>query len=323
VLRSRRVLIASLSLAACLVAMYGLLPWLIERKARRQLSALSDGYLGDLKGVDLRLWRAEVAIQGLRIEKFEPTHIRVPFLRARELVLGFTLDALHPRSTLRMLEPVVHLVDGPRPALDQWGPDFDLRTLREQLPFELESLEIERGAVHLHDFHAKPEVDARVEQVNVHWRNLAGCLPPGDARCRSRFEAEARLLGQAPLTLRGRFERRPNPELVLDAEVKNLAAKPLSPLLIRYAEIDLQGGRVDLTATYRGAGAKYSILIVPRLEDMEVMGGKREATRFGREMGVALVAGYFERKRGKKAVRLRGTQGRDDLDFDVIDTPGK
>ncbi|MFT3925018.1 MAG: DUF748 domain-containing protein [Myxococcales bacterium] len=308
-----------------LVALAGLgwlvAPRLIARKVRRELASLPGGYTGDIDEVELRLWDAEVAMLGMRVEKKRP-QIPTPFLRAAEFVIGFERRGFGLRNTLRVVQPIVSLVDGKTPAQDQWGPHFKLETLREKLPFELDGLRVEDGQLHLRVFDAEPPVDAYLSHVDVAWSDLSHCLPPGDATCDSRVRVRGRMMGHATLALGGRFERNPESSLVLSGTLRDLAARQLSPLLLRYVKVDVQDGKVDLDLRYHRHGDHYTALIVPKLEDLKVLGG-RDDTKLGREMALALTAGWFERRRGEKAVRLRGQSGRDNLDFKVVDSPAK
>lgn len=294
-------------------------PSLIARKVREQLATLPGGYAGDIEGVDVRLFAGEVALLGMRIEKEHP-RIPAAFLHADELVIGFVLDGLRLRNTLRVVRPVVNLVDGKTPAQDQWGPTFKLETLRERLPFELHAAAIEDGQIHLREFQAKPPVDAYVSRLDVRWSDLDHCLPPGTSACHSRVRVRGRVMGDATLAFAGRFERTPQSTLSILGSLRGLKAKQLSPVLLRYAKVDIQDGKADFDLRYHRTGDRYSALIVPKLDDLEITGGDRD-TRMGREMALALAAGWFERRRGEKAVRLHGISGRGKLGVELVDTP--
>jgi hypothetical protein len=295
-----------------------LAPRLIERRVRAQLAQLGDGYRGSLEGISLRLLSAEVAIQGLRIERPHAPH---PYLRADELVIGFRLDGARPRTRLALVKPVVNWLDARDDAQDQWGPDFDLKQLREQLPFELDALDVRAGELHLRALDVRPVVDVALRNVDVAWEALAGCLPPGSSACRSQLRGSARPMKDGRLALRGRFERRPQTRLALSGELRGLSAAALGPVLLHYAEVDVQGGTVNLEARYTLRGRRYHGVVVPRLHELEVMGGERDKTRFRRELGLAMAAGFFERRRGEKAVRFEGTKGRSDFDYEIVDNP--
>lgn len=310
-------------LAVCLLVSLAWLaaPGLIARKMRKELASLPDGYAGDIESAELRLFAGEVVMRGMRIEKQHP-HIPAPFLRADEVVLGFVRDGLRLRNTLRVVRPVISLVDGKTPAQDQFGPDYKLETFREKLPFELSEFRLEDAEVHLREFQADPPVDAYLSHLDLRWSELEFCLPPGATTCHSQLRIRGRFMGGASVVAAGTFERRPEETFALTGTLRNLAAKQLSPLLLRYAKIDIQKGKVDLDLRYRRQGDRYSAVIVPKLDDIEVIGGDHD-TKFGREMALAVTAGWFERRRGEKALRVRGTSDGAVPDIAVIDTPSK
>jgi hypothetical protein len=305
---------------ACGVAAYLLAPWLIARRVESQLADMGEGYRGSFDAIELRALSAEIAIVGLRVERVKP-RIETPFLEARELVIGIVRNGTRLHTVLRAEAPTINWIDARNDALDQWGPPFELAKFREDLPFDLTDVKLRDATLHLRAFDADPEVDVYLKEANVHWRDLAGCLPPGGPGCRSELTGRATAVGNARLTLRGSFDRKPESHFVVEGKLTDLAAKALSPLLLRYAKLDVTGGSLDLEARYALRGRRYTGLFVPRLHDLEVMGGDRQQTRFGRELGLAMVAGYFERRRGEKAIRIEGTKGKDDFDYEVVDNP--
>ncbi len=76
-----------------------------------------------------------------------------------------------------------------------------------------------------------------------------------------------------------------------------------APLLLEYAKLDAQEGSIDVDVIYRNRNDAQRLVLVPRLYGVRVMGGENKgAVAIWREMLVGLAAGYFERKRGTKAI---------------------
>jgi hypothetical protein len=64
------------------------------------------GYQRTLESVDIRMLDGEIALVGLQIQK-KNGKVPVPFLKTRELVIRTVQDSWRPRTTLRLVEPVM------------------------------------------------------------------------------------------------------------------------------------------------------------------------------------------------------------------------
>jgi hypothetical protein len=174
--------------------------------------------------------------------------------------------------------------------------------------------------VHFRNFQTKPDLDARATGLNVIWDDLFGCLPPGSSACHSTLRGDAMVLKTGKLNLHGKFERAPAAHLHADIAIRDLKAAQLSPLLKEYLKIDLQKGDIDLDARYDKTGKSQSALIIPKLTDIEVMGGDKDNTKGFRELAAAATAGWFERKSGKKAIKF-AKRPSGDSSFEIVDWP--
>jgi hypothetical protein len=317
----RRLAIAAVIYLVLLVVGILVAPTVIERAIESSLEDMPGGYQGTLEGVDLRIMSAEVALLGLKIEK-KTGDIPVPFMHTKELVVGTVRDSWKPRTTLRAVEPVINYVDSKSEAKKQTGPEFKIEELGQKLPFDLMAVTIERGQVHFRNYDTKPDLDASLSALDVQWTKLVGCLPPGSSACQSDLRGSATVLKNGELDLRGRFERSPRTLFDMRAKLRDLRAAQLSPLLRHYAKVEVQKGTLELDAHYTRRESQHSALLVPRLQDFEVLGSESEGVSFVRQLGVAATAGWFERKSGKKAVELK-TKPNGKWDYNIVDAPKK
>ncbi len=279
-------------------------PFLIATVVRKSLRHLEGGYRGDIEQVDLSVLRVEVALIGMRIDKTNG-RVPVPFLRVRRFVLGTILDGYKPRTTIRLVGPLMNYVDADVEAAEQWGPHVELAQIHEQLPFELARLSFEDGQVHFRNFDARPAVDVRVHELQGSWDRLTGCLPPGWTSCDSTLRAGGRVMSGGTLSVKGRFDRRGGSDFDLVGEIENLKPEEWNAALLKYIKIDAQRGRVDLLAHYHTHLDTKRLVLVPRLHDVKIAGGETERTAWLRELGVGLAAGFFERRQGTKAIAYK------------------
>ncbi|MDB4987314.1 MAG: hypothetical protein JWN04_2492 [Myxococcaceae bacterium] len=298
------------------------MPAIVKSVVNHKLETMPGGYQGSVEDVAVRILDGEIGLRNFRIVKKNGL-VPVRFMAVKELVLGTVRDSWRLRTVLRFVEPNASFVQNDAEAKKQWGPPHTLDHLQEQLPFQLLRVEIEDGQAHFRDFQTKPDIDAYATKLNIVWDKLVGCLPPGSSACRSNLEGRANVMKTGKLKLKGTFERSPKVDFKLNAALDNLRAAELNPPLTKFAKIDVKKGTVDLDARYDRKGDSHDILLVPYLSDFEVAGSDdKKGTSFFRELGVAAAAGFFERRKGEKAVSIKSRPG-GDTDFKLVDSPQK
>jgi Domain of Unknown Function (DUF748) len=280
-------------------------PAIVAKVVRSSLAELKEGYGGDLRDVELSVLSAQVALLGMRIEK-RNGRVPVPFMDIERFVLAAVWEGYKPRMELVAIGAKVNLVDAESEAAQQWGPPFDLEDLRRQLPLELSALRFVDGALHFHNFEAKPKVDLFVRNLDADWEKLTGCLPPGWAACSSTLRGRGAAMRGGSLMLRGRFDRHQGPNFYASATLKELKPVQFNPMLTKYVEIDAQGGTVEADVVYHNRNDAQRLVLVPRLYEVKVVGSDdRDEIRPGRELLAGIAAGYFERRRGTKAIEYQ------------------
>ena len=279
-------------------------PSIAAAVVRKSLHELKGGYHGDIDEVDLSVMTGEVHILGMQIVKSNGL-VPVPFIQIKDFTLGLVPQGWSWRTVLTLNELSVSLVDADAKAKQQWGPDFKLEELREKLPAELTALHIRDGQVHFRNFEAKPQVDAYVHNLEGDWENLDGCLPPGWPTCQSTVKAKAAVMGSGALLARGTFDREKGAKMQATAELDNLRPKQLNPALLEYVKIDAQNGRIDVDVRYSQHKEAQRLVLVPRLYNVDIAGNDTEQTSWIREAAAGVAAGWFERKRGKKAIAYK------------------
>lgn len=287
-------------------------PSIVAKVIRDSLYDMKEGYHGDVRDVELNLLSGQVVMMDMSIAKRNGL-VPVPFMYIPRFILGVIWKDLRPRTQLTAIDAQVHMVDAASKAKAQWGPPFELRDLREQLPFELSQIRFEGGAIYFHKFEAKPEINLSVRKLNAVWEDLDHCLPPGSASCASKLTARAHVTRGSSLSAHGTYDRKGGrSNFVANARVDDLEPVQLNALLLEYAKIDAQQGRIDLTAHYRVGDNDQRLVLVPRLYDVKVMGTETKGeVKLWREMLAGIAVGYFERKRGQKAIayKKRGNKG--------------
>jgi hypothetical protein len=307
-----------LGIGVLLVAARLAAPALVAATVRSSIDVMEGGYRGTIDDVELSVLGGEVAILGMRIEKANGK-VPVPFMDVKRFILGVQGDGFKLRQTLRMVGLQINYVDAESKAAQQWGPKFELEELRESLPLELGAVHINDGEVHLRNFEARPAVDVYANDLELTWEKLAGCLPPGWPPCNSSVKAEANVMGSGKLQMAGAYDRRQGSRFDVRGGLDNLKVKSLNPALLEYVKIDAQRGSIDLDLRYNVYEQSKRLVVVPRVHELEIMGGERERTAWFRELAAGVAAGFFERKAGTKAIEYEsgGAKGK----WSIIDWP--
>jgi hypothetical protein len=294
-----------LGVIALLIAGRLAAPAIVAKVVRRSLAELKEGYRGDIRDVELSVLSAEVALLDMRIEK-QNGKVPVPFMDIDRFVLAAVWEGYKPRMELVATGATVNLVDAESEAAQQWGPPFDLEDLRRQLPLELSAVRFIDGTFHFRNYEAKPAVDLFVRNLDAAWEKLTGCLPPGWAACNSTLRGHGAAMRGGSLVLRGHFDRHHGPNFHANATLKELKPVQFNPMLRKYVEIDAQDGTVEADVVYHNRNQAQRLVLVPRLYDVKIVGSdERDEVRPGRELLAGIAAGYFERRRGTKAIEYQ------------------
>lgn len=278
---------------------------IIAKVVRKSIDHMEGGYHGDIRGVELSILGGEVAMLDMKIVKANGL-VPVPFMHIPRFVLAVSFKNFRPYTELVAVGAQVNLVDAEQKAKEQWGPHFKLEDLRKQLPFELRAVRFEDGSLHFRKYDARPQIDLAVRRLNAAWEELQSCLPPGSKTCDSKLTGKAEVLRGGSLSLRGSFDRKSGPDFHGSARVDDLKPVQLNAMLLEYAKIDAQDGTVDLDVHYRNQGEAQRLVLVPRLYGVRVMGSENKGVvKLWREMLAGFAAGFFERRRGSKAIAYK------------------
>ncbi|HEY6879815.1 MAG TPA: DUF748 domain-containing protein [Polyangiales bacterium] len=295
------------------------MPAIIKKVVEAKLETMPGGFQGTLEDVDVRGMGSEIALLDFRITKKNGA-VPVPFLHAKEFVLLTVRDGWKLRTAMRYVQPTFSWVDAESEAKKQLGPRNVVENLRDRLPFELLYVEVQDGTAHFRNFQTKPDMDLYASHVNVRWDDLVGCLPPGNAACRSQLTGTARVLKSGSLKLKGRFARNPENDFHVTAHLRGLRAPELNPFLAQYVKIKMQAGELALDARYDRHGDRHDALLIPLLEGVEVANVEGEDKSFLRKVGAGLAAGWFERKKGDKGIAIT-KKPNGESEFEIVDQP--
>jgi hypothetical protein len=302
-------------LVLALLAWVGL-PVIIRYQVNRGMADMKDGYVGHVEDVSIAWLDGRMSVHRLRIDR-PGREVGAPFMLVKEIQMEVLWrEASKPLLGMRFIEPVLNFIDAPGDANDQKGPGFTLAELRKKLPLDLGAMSIADLELHFRNFQAKPAVDTYIQNVNASAAPLDRCIQDPPVGCDAKAQLEGTLMRGGQLRAHADFAYDDAFTLGARASLRSLALKDLNPLLLKYADVDVQEGTLGADARIRVDGSNYRVVLDPSLKDAKVIGGEKHQTKAGRELGVALGARFVERMGDELSVILKGGSGKK-MDWDI------
>lgn len=287
-----------LSLLALLLLLHIALPYVIRDYLNDKLADMGD-YRGQIKDVDLALWRGAYRINGLSIVKDE-RNVPVPFVNAPRIDIALSgADLWRKRAVVAKVvfeKPEVNFVDGEGSDDSQTGEGVDWREqLNKLLPITLNEVRVIDGTLGFYNFNASPPVKIQANAIEASLYNLTNVADEQGNRV-ARFEGTAQLLGHAPLEASAVFDPFHNFEdFEFRVRATNIQLPRLNDLANAYGKFDFKSGNGDLVVEASAEDAQLSGYIKPLLRNVEVFDWQQDVENqnkgFFRSIWEALVGG--------------------------------
>ena len=274
--RTRRRTVALTAGLILLLALVGLrlaLPHWVESYVNRKLDSLPE-YAGRIGEVHVHLLRGAYSVDDVEIVKTEGD-VPVPFLAAGRVDFSVEWGALAKGelvSEVWVKDARLNFVQGPTEASSQTDVDKSWIGMVDDLfPFQINRFEITNSQVWYHNFHTEPVINVYVSNMVAVATNLSnvrdrtGNLPAG-------VVARGDTIGGGLLKLAVRLDPVSRlPRFDADASVERMDLRALNPFLRAYANIDVEGGNLDVFVELAAANGKYTGYLKPLAENVDVL----------------------------------------------------
>ncbi len=272
------VLVALLALALLLVGFRIALPILLTRQANRILAGMPD-YQGRVADIDLAVIRGAVRLKDIVLQK-KGGGVPVPFLDVplveasiqwRELFRGNLVGEVH------VLRPVVNLVAGPTREQSQTSISrVWIDTAKKYTPLRVNQFTVTDGSLRFRKSDAEPQVDVRLDAIQVAAENLANTRELQEERFGS-VNATALVMNEANATLAVKVDPLAQPpRFSLEAEVQRLDLVRLNSLLRAYGNFDVQAGQFSVYAEIAADNGTFEGYAKPFFEEVKVFSAEEE-----------------------------------------------
>ena len=270
---SRGTLQITLVVLALLVGLRVALPHLVKKYVNKKLDEMPeyDGRIGD---VDMHLWRGAYSIQDVEVIKTEGK-VPVPFFDAKRVTFSLEWQALLNGALVGEIDfydPVMNFVQGPTRQTSQVGVDKPwLDVIKQLFPLDINRFAVHNGTVHYRDFHSKPKVDLKVDQIAVLGTNLTN-----SRKLSKSLVADIKMTGMAfqsaPLELNAKLD--PSTEKAtfdLAGKMKSVALTKLNEFVEAYGNFSFEKGTLSVTSELAASNGKLTGYVKPLFDEIAII----------------------------------------------------
>lgn len=277
--RSRRLLGILVGLALVLVGIRVALPYFLLQYVNRTLAELPD-YRGEVRDIDLALFRGAYRIEGLNLRKASGK-IPEPFFSAASIDLSMQWKELLRGSLvseIEVLKPELNFIPPPpkaspaeKKARSQTHIDASWTDKVEKLaPFKINRFSIRDGRITFKDPHRTPKVDLDLRNVEAEATNLTNSSKLSKTMF-AEVKAKAMAQGHAPMRLDMRIDPyRKEPTFDLESELTGLRLPELNDFFKAYAKLDVESGTFGLFAEAAAQNGAFKGYLKPVIKNLNI-----------------------------------------------------
>lgn len=254
------------------------MPYVVKDYVNRQLRQLPD-YSGEVKRVDIHLWRGAYKIRDLKLEK-TGGNVPVPFISAPAIDIALEWRALfHGKiaGKIELDQPDFNFVAGPTEKQSQLGTNQPWEeTVKSFYPFDINQFEIRGGNVRFQNFFKSERVNIYLTNLYLMATNLTNTRNKGQ-KLPAGIEAKATTLGGGEFVLSVKLDPlAAGPTYELNTSLTNVDMVALNPFLRSYAKVDVEKGNFSMFTSVASADGKYDGFIKVLFKNLDVFAWEKE-----------------------------------------------
>lgn len=257
------------------------LPYAVRGYLNERMDRMGD-YHGQIRDIDLQLWRGAYSIDGLQIVKVSG-RVPVPLLDARLTEISLSWRALSRgvlRGKVEFIDATVNFVDGRNQGDTQTGKGVDWREKIKLLaPIRLDELRVRNGTVTFRNFVSSPRVDLKMTQVNGTVTNLTNVERRAGDRV-AKLDVTARILGDAPLRAEASFDPlERQADFSYQLSVTGIKLTRANDLARAYAGLDFAGGEGDFTMELQAVNGRLDGYAKPIFRNLQIFSWQQDVEK--------------------------------------------
>jgi hypothetical protein len=260
-----------LGLAILLAVIWFSAPYLARDYINRGLSGLPD-YTGRVERVRIHPWTASLDIYDVHLDKKTgkiPVHF---FYSPRWNISLQWSQLLHgvERASVTIFDPKINLVAGPDSDQSQIGiSGVWIDAIKALIPWRVNQIRIHRGDIHFLDFHANPQVDLEISQLELAAENMSnskGLKVPLPATIK--ISARPLLTGTFQMNLAVNFDEQ-YATFTQNFRMEHVPAVGANSALQKYLKVRVKIGEIGLYSELTGDKGIYHGYVKPFFFNLE------------------------------------------------------
>ena len=269
-----------LSIIALLIALRLALEPIVEHYVNQSLNSM-EGYTGSIDDVDINLYRGAYQIDGLQLSATN-NDTQEPFLRIDTLDLSVEWKSLLNGALVGeviLTQPMINVVysyDESDTTQDQTGEDIPWQDqLQSYMPLTVNRFEVKRGSITYRDPAMDPNVDARLQQLNLVATNISNV--EDTSYLPASVKADALTIGGGKVDLDMQMDfLQEIPNLRADFKLSQVDLTKLNDFIKAYGNFDVQQGAFTLVSEITIDSSQIDGYVKPFFENLDVFDFKKD-----------------------------------------------
>ncbi len=283
-------------IVALIVAINFLLEPVALKYVNKTLSEI-DGYRGEVKDIDIALWRGAYRIDSLKLDKLNGDFPE-PFFQVDAIDISIQWGALFKGSIVGEIvveKPKLTFAVEPATGEVQTGEENDwTQTIKDLVPLQINRFEIVNGTIAYKDYTSDPKVDVAFTEFNALATNLGNVnenneLLPSTINVTSNTSGNGKFKADMAINV-----LKQTPDFDLALELKDLELTYLKDFTKAYANFTFKEGTMYVSSEVAMKDGEYEGYVKPVLDSISVIDLKNDSTGFWQKAWEVVIGGVLE-----------------------------
>lgn len=265
-----------LGIVAALLALRIAAPFVLEYYLNEHRLADLGEYTGEVKDVDLALWRGAYRLEEVHIEKTSGTQ-RVDFLKVPVADISLSWRALlkgRIRSDLHVEAPELNFVDGEDPQEQQTGTGFEWDP-EGIIDFVFEKITIRNGTLAFRNFTSDPPVNLQATHINLTATNLTN-IADEEGRRVATLEVEAKILQGSDFSAKAEFDPFEYTSFLFACEMTLEDLTQINDFARAYGNLDFKSGHGEMVMELEAKDSMLTGYIKPAFKEVDIFNWQQD-----------------------------------------------
>ncbi|AEV33031.1 protein of unknown function (DUF748) [Owenweeksia hongkongensis DSM 17368] len=256
-----------------------------------------EGYRGEVKDLDIALWRGAYRIDSLKLDKLNGDFPE-PFFATEAIDISIEWRALFNGAIVGEIiveKPKLIFAVEPDGEEVQAGEENDwVQTVKDLVPLQINRFEIIDGNIRYKDYSPDPNVDVGLTNFNVLATNLGnvvdeGELLPSHVAVSSNTSGNGKLNAQMDINVLKEI-----PDFDFSMEIDKMELTYLKDFTDAYANFTFKEGNLYVSSEVAMKDGKYDGYVKPLINNVSVVDLDDSTTTFWRKAWEVVVGGVIE-----------------------------